>query len=72
MYVLIYIYILMYLYAYIFFCFLVYLCLRILYTAFLYISVYIRLCFIKKTKHIDLSINSCIVCMYAVYVNAFV
>lgn len=36
----------------------------------MYISVYIRLCFIQKTKHIDLSINSCIhvyvacVCMY--------
>lgn len=29
---------------------------------FLYISVYIRLCFIQKTKHIDLSINSCIEC----------
>lgn len=29
-------------------------------TVFLYISVYIRLCFIQKTKHIDLSINSCI------------
>lgn len=35
---------------------------NILYTVFLYISVYIRLCFIQKTKHIDLSINSCIEC----------
>lgn len=49
----------MYIFIYVF---VVYLCLRILYTVFLYISVYIRLCFIQKTKHIDLSINSCIEC----------